>query len=134
MNKKLFIVCFVLAFSLLAGLAGLAGLAFAQYDKDLVVGVMRANGALMGEVNKAIGEGDFFTAAVKFMDIAQNMKTLDTVKPKKGSKAEWDAIHGDLINAAFRGIGACGEEDKDAVSAAVGEIGALIKKGHGMFK
>ena len=131
MKKKLFIVCFVLAFSLLTGLAELA---FAQYDKDLVVGVMRANGALMGEVNKAIGAGDFFTAAERFMDIAQNMKTLDTVTPKKGSKAEWDAIHGDLINAAFRGIGACGEENKDASSAAVGEIGALIKKGHGIYK
>jgi hypothetical protein len=131
MKKKHLIVCFVLAFSLLPVLAELA---FAQYDKDLVVGVMRANGALIGEVNRAIDGGDFFTAAVKFMDIAQNMKTLDTVTPKKGSKAEWDAINGALIKAAFRGIGACGEEDKDAVSAAVGEIGALIKKGHGIFK
>ena len=62
------------------------------------------------------------------------MKTLDTMTPKKGSKAEWDAIHGDLINAAFGGIGACGDENKDAASAAAGEIGTLIKKGHDIYK
>jgi hypothetical protein len=111
-----------------------AALAHAEYDKDLVVGVMRDNGALMGELNKAIGEGDFYTAAEKFMAIARNMKSLDAVTPPKGRKTEWDSIHDDVIKAAFRGIGACGEENRQKASAAVGEIGALTKKGHSLFK
>jgi hypothetical protein len=111
-----------------------AGVALAEYDRDLVVGVMRANGALMGELNKAIGEGDFYTAAEKFMAVARNMKSLDAVTPLKGKKADWDSIHDDLIKAAFRGVGACGDENKQKASAAVGEIGALTKKGHSLFK
>jgi hypothetical protein len=126
-------VSFVM-FAAVAALVVFAGFAYAEYDKDLVVGVMRANGALMGELNKVIGEGDYYTAAEKFMTIAQNMKTLEAVTPLKGNKAEWDSIHNDLIKAAFRGIGACADENKDKATAAVGEIGALIKKGHTIFK
>jgi hypothetical protein len=108
---------------------------FAQdYDKDMVVEVMRVNGAAMGAINKAVEAGDFFTAATKLMEVAQNMKTLDAVTPERGEKEEWDAIHGDLIKAAFKGIGACGEEDADMVKQYVGEVGDLIKKGHGAFK
>jgi hypothetical protein len=112
----------------------LGGFAYAEYDKDFVVGVMRSNGALMGELNKAIGEGDYYTAAEKFMSIAQNMKSLEDVTPLKGKKAEWDSIHNDIIKAAFRGIGACADENKQKATAAVNEIGALTKKGHTLFK
>jgi hypothetical protein len=68
------------------------------------------------------------------MQIAQEMKSLDAVTPKTGEKAEWDRIHGDLIKTAFKGIGACGEEDADKVQMYVGEIGALIKEGHNVFQ
>jgi hypothetical protein len=112
----------------------LGGFAYAEYDKDFVVGVMRSNGALMGELNKAIGEGDYYTAAEKFMSIAQNMKSLEDVTPLKGKKAEWDSIHNDIIKAAFRGIAACADEKKQKATAAVNEIGALTKKGHTLFK
>ena len=107
---------------------------FAEYDKEMVVKVMKANGASMGAIKKASADGDFFTAAEKLMEIAKAMKSLDAVTPKKGAKEEWDKIHGDLIKAAFRGIGACGEEDSEKLNAAMGEIGALIKEGHGIFK
>jgi hypothetical protein len=107
---------------------------FAEYDKEMVVKVMKANGANMGAIKKASADGDFFSAAEKLMEIAQSMKSLDAVTPKKGAKEQWDKIHGDLINAAFRGIGACGEGDSEKLNAAMGEIGALIKEGHGIFK
>ena len=126
-------VSFVL-FAAIAAFAVFAGFAYAEYDKDLVVGVMRSNGALMGELNKAIGEGDYYTAAEKFMSIAQNMKSIEDVTPLKGKKKEWISIHNDLIKAAFRGIGACADENKEKATAAVGEIGALIQKGHAIFK
>ncbi len=107
---------------------------FAEYDKDMVVKAMRANGAAMGELKKAAEAGDFFAAAENLMGIAKNVKSLDAVTPPKGSKEEWDKIHGDLIKSAFKGIGACGEEDKENLNKYIDEIGALIKEGHGMFR
>ena len=107
---------------------------FAEYDKEMVVKAMKANGANMKAVNQAAKDGDFFTAAEKLMEIAIAMKSLDAVTPNKGSKEQWDTIHGNLINAAFRGIGACGEEDSEKLNAAIGEIGAFIKEGHGIFR
>ena len=107
---------------------------FAEYDKDMVVKVMKSNGANLGAIKKAAGSDDFFTAAEKLMEIAQNMKSLDAVTPKKGAKEQWDKIHQNLINAAFKGIGACGEEDGEKLGMYLGEIGGFIKEGHGMFK
>lgn len=107
---------------------------FAEYDKDLVVKAMQSNGAAMGELKKAVEDKDFFMAAEKLMEIAKNVKSLDAVAPPKGSKEDWDKIHGDLIKAAFKGIGACGDEDAEALNTYIGEIGALIKEGHGMFR
>jgi hypothetical protein len=124
----------VALFAAVAVFALFAGLVYAEYDKDLVVGVMRASGSLLGELNKAVGEGNYYTAAEKFMAIAKNIKSIEDVTPVKGNKADWDSIHNDLIKAAFRGIGACGDGNKEKVTAAVGEIGALIKKGHTLFR
>jgi hypothetical protein len=107
---------------------------FAEYDKDMVVKVMQANGAAMGAIKEATEASEFFTVAEKLMEIAKNMKSLEAVTPEKGSKEEWDRNHDDLIKAAFKGIGACGEEDVESLNMYVGEIGALIKEGHGMFR
>ena len=107
---------------------------FAEYDKDMVVKVMKSNGAAMGDLKKAAEDGEFFMAAEKLMEIAKNMKSLDAVTPTKGSKKDWDKNHGAIIKAAFKGIGACGDEDAEALNKYIGEIGGLIKEGHGMFK
>jgi hypothetical protein len=107
---------------------------FAEYDKEMVKKVMQANGAAMGEIKKASEEGDFFTAAEKLMEIAKGMKSLEAFTPEKGSKEEWDKNHQTLIKAALKGIGACGEEDVEKLNRYVGEIGALIKEGHSMFR
>ncbi len=108
--------------------------ASADYDKDAVVSVMRANGAAMKAINGALDAGDFFTAATKLMEIATSMKSMDAQTPEKGTKDEWDRMHGELVKAAFKGIGACGEEDVEKAKQYVGEIRAFIKEGHGMFK
>ena len=107
---------------------------FAEYDKDMVVKVMKSNGAAMGDLKKAAEGGEFFMAAEKLMEIAKNMKSLEKMTPTKGSKEDWDKNHGALIKAAFKGIGACGDEDAEALNKYIGEIGALIKEGHGMFR
>ena len=64
MKKYFFIVLFAIAFILISGSL------FADYDRNIVVNAMRANAALMGELKTAVQEGDFYTAAVKFMGIA----------------------------------------------------------------
>lgn len=111
-----------------------AAVSFAQYNKDAVVTVMRENASLMGELQGAAKKGDFFTAAEKLMGIAKNMKSLETITPKKGGKSEWDRIHGDLIKAAFRGIGACGDEDRKKLESSIAEIERFIKTGHEKFR
>ena len=128
MNKKYVVVVWV------ALLVLMATQAFAEYDKDLVVKAMKSNGASMGAIKEATKNGDFFTVAENLMQIAKNMKSLENVTPPKGSKDEWDKNHETLIKSALKGIGACGEEDADKVNQYVGEIGKLIKEGHGMFR
>jgi hypothetical protein len=106
----------------------------AQYNKELVVQKMRANGALVGQLNAAVGAGDFYAAALRLVDLAQNFKALEATDPPKGSKAEWDRIHADLILAAFRGVGACGAQDLEQLKTEIGAIMALNKEGHAKFK
>lgn len=106
----------------------------AEYDKDLVVKAMQLNGVAMGELKKATENKDFFMAAEKLMEIAKNMKSLEAMTPTKGSQEDWNTNHGALIKAAFKGIGACGDEDAEALNTYIGEIGALIKEGHRLFR
>lgn len=127
MMKK-FLVLLVVVFALFATQS------FAEYDKELVVSTMQSNAANMGELKKAVEEKNFFMAAEKLMEIAQNIKSLDPVTPPKGSKEDWLSNHHKLIDAAFKGIGACGEQDIDKLNEYIGEVGKLIKEGHGMFR
>jgi hypothetical protein len=106
----------------------------AQYNKELVVQKMRSNGTLFGQLNAAVGSGDYYTAALRLMDLAENAKALEATDPPKGTTAEWDRIFGDLIQAAFRGVGACGEQSTDKLKAEVAAIGTLMKEGHTKFK
>lgn len=107
---------------------------FAQYDKAAVVKAMQESRAALGDVTKAAKDNNFFVAAERLMDIAKSFKGLDAVTPNKGKKEDWDRIHGALIKSAFKGIGACGEEDVEKLNAAVAELGGFMKDGHGMFR
>jgi hypothetical protein len=128
MKKRYVIILSVVVVALLATQV------FAEYDKDMVVEAMKSNGAAMGDLKQAAKDEDFFTAAEKLMELAKNMKSLEAMTPTKGSKEDWDKNHGALIKAAFKGIGACGDEDTKALNTYIGEIGTLIKEGHGMFR
>ena len=127
--RKALILSFLLLFFL-----GISVQIFADYDRNAVVNVMRSNGTLLGEVQQAAKSGDFYRAAQKLMAIAENMKALDAYTPPRGSKAQWDRNHWDLVKAAFRGIGACGEEDIDKLNTAIGEISGYIREGHSKFR
>ncbi len=122
-----------LGVALLLLLAGVPAL-FANYNKELVVQKMRSNGALLGQLNAAAGAGDFYTSALRLMDLAANFKALEATDPPKGSKAEWDRVNQDVVRAAFRGVGACGEQNPEKLKAEVAAIMALMKDGHAKFR
>jgi hypothetical protein len=124
----------VVLFAALALLFVLAPQAFAQYDKNLTVTVMRDDYKLMGEVSAAAKAQDFYGAAVKLMAIADGHKRLLAISPPKGSKAEWDRLHNEVIKAAFRGVGACGTGDAAALQKEMAALGALSQEGHAKFK
>ena len=107
---------------------------FAQYNRDAVVAVMRDSYKLIGEINSAANSEDYYTTAVKLMDLAVGFKSLEQTPPPKGSRAEWDRIHNELIEAAFRGIGACGAQDSRTLKAEISKIMALNQEGHSKFK
>jgi hypothetical protein len=107
---------------------------FAQYNRDAVVSVMRNSYRLIGEINTTANAQDFYTTAVKLMELAEGFKTLEQTPPPRGSRAEWDRIHTELIQAAFRGIGACGERDGKALQAEISKIMAYNQEGHSKFK
>ena len=107
---------------------------FAQYNREAVVSVMRDSYRLMGEINTAAAANDYYTTAVKLMEHAEAFKTLEQTPPPQGSRAEWDRIHNELIEAAFRGIGACGERDSKALQAELSKITAFNREGHSKFK
>ena len=107
---------------------------FAQYNQEAVVSVMRNSYKLIGDINTAAAANNFYTAAVKLMELAEAFKTLEQTPPPRGSRAEWNRIHNELIEAAFRGIGACGERDSKALQAELSKIMAFNQEGHSKFK
>jgi hypothetical protein len=107
---------------------------FADYNRDATVKAMRDNLAGLQKAKAASASGDFYAAADGLMMIAKGALTLAPMDPPKGSKEEWAADQKLLAMAAFKGIGACGNQDKTALDAALNDIGAAMKKGHTAFK
>lgn len=108
--------------------------AFADYDQQKVVGVMRNNIALMGEISAAATAEDWVLAAQKLYAIAEGMLEIRVYDPPRGSKADWDATMAAFVNAAFIGIGACGAEDADGLQSAITRLKGLNRQGHGAHK
>ena len=107
---------------------------FADYNKEATVKAMRENGAGLGKAKTAAGTGDYFAAADGLMTIAKNAVMLSAMDPPKGAKAEWEADQKELAKAAFKGIGACAVDNKAGLDAALIDVAAAQKKGHGAFR
>lgn len=88
---------------------------------------------IMQALQSALSAKDYFGTAENFMDLAQVIKGLDTVVPPQGDKAKWNQIHGRLIDAAFKGIGACGARDDTAIRQALQDIIKARDEGHALF-
>ncbi len=107
---------------------------FAEYNHDATVKAMRENLAGLGKARTAAGTGDFYAAADGLMAIGRNAVMLSAMDPPKGDKAVWEADQKELARAAFKGIGACATADKAVLDAALADIGAAMRKGHGTFR
>jgi hypothetical protein len=128
MNKKKILMIALLGF-LFAGLS-----AYAEYDREKVVSVMRANMRLLGEAKKAAGAKDYFAAADSLMELARGMHSIREFSPPKGDAGRWQSTIDDAVNAAFKGIGAAGERDDARLAASIAELGRLSGVGHGQFR
>jgi len=124
-------------FSLIAGLA-IASLvptaAFAQYEKDAVVTVMRNNQTQLGLAKDASGKNDLLAAGVALADIARGMYSIKKFVPYKGDKASWDKSIDAVVMAALKGAGAAATGDKAGVDAAIAELRRLNALGHSAHK
>ena len=104
--------------------------AFAEYDRNNVKSVMRNNIQLMGEIGKAAESEDFTAAAEALMELAQGMISIREYSPNRGTQDSWDNIFEGFINAAFRGIGACGAKDINGLNEAISELRKFNSDGH----
>ena len=104
--------------------------AFAEYNRDHVVGVMRGNLALIGEIGAAADAKDWVLAAQKLFAISDGMVGIKVYDPPRGSKADWVATIDEFVFTAYMGIGACGANDVDALKASIAKLRALNKEGH----
>ena len=104
---------------------------FADYDSASVVAVMRGNLENINAAAAAAESGDYFQAAVHFMEVAEGMNSIKDFEPYRGSKADWDANLEAVVATSFQAIGACGMEDSEKVNELIGKLWELNKKGHG---
>ena len=125
------------AFALLVAIAALSLFitpAFSAYDSAAVKAAMEKMPQHMTDIQTKLAARDYYGAAEGFMEIARLFKKLDVIAPVKGEKAIWDQVHRNLINAAFKGIGACGAQNDAAIKEAIQELIKYRTEGHKLFK
>jgi len=109
-------------------------LAFSAYDSAAVKAAMEKMPQHMTDIQTKLAARDYYGAAEDFMEIARLIKKLDVIVPVKGEKAIWDQDHRNFINAAFKGIGACGAQNDVAIKEAIQELIKYRTEGHKLFK
>jgi len=125
------IMAMVVVFAILAG--GVTSV-YAEYDKAAVSAAMKSNFGHLGNLKKALDANDLWTAAKYFNAFADSMLIVHKQDAPKGDTAVWKATLAEFINTAYKGVGACGEQDLEKAKAQLTELLALQKKGHGTFR
>jgi hypothetical protein len=108
--------------------------AFPAYDSTAVKAAMEKMPQHITDIQTKWTARDYYGAAEGFIEIARLIKKLDIIVPVKGEKAIWDRIHRNLINAAFKGIGACGAQNDAAIKETLQELIKYRTEGHKLFK
>jgi hypothetical protein len=107
---------------------------YGEYNKDAVVKTMRNNLAQMKAMKAAASKSDFDAAAEAIWSLADGMKSVRGLTPLKGTKEAWVKMIDELVVAAYKGIGACGEKNIEKLNQSIAELGSFSKKGHGQFR
>jgi hypothetical protein len=105
-----------------------------QYDKDLVVKVMRQNAGALGPLSSAAGSKDFATAVEKLKIMADGMDSIKDFTPPKGEQAAYKKVIEDFVAAANKGIEASKAQDQAALLSVIAELRGFMRQGHGSFK
>ena len=108
--------------------------AILAYNSATVKAAMAKMPQNLTDIQTKSAARDYYGTAEGFMEIARLIKTLDDIVPSKGEKAIWDRNHQNLINAAFKGIGACGAQNDAAIKEAIQELIKYRTEGHKFFK
>jgi hypothetical protein len=104
------------------------------YDSGKVVEIMRANLGAIRPLGGAIDGGDFTAAGLSFLKLAEGSVAMLSFSPPKGDAGDWQRINKGLASAALAGAQACLDGDAAAAKQALGQIGALNKEGHSLFR
>jgi len=108
--------------------------AFADYDKDASIKIMRQNAALLGQITSAANANDFALASEKLKLLGDEMKPLLSMTPPKGDKKEWDEMLTAFMAATDAGRAACEKSDASALKVSLGEIRRVMQQGHKAFR
>jgi hypothetical protein len=107
---------------------------YGEYDKDAVVKAMRNNLTQLKAMKAAAANKDFDAAAEAIWALADGMKSVRGFTPLKGTPTGWANTIDELVAAAYKGIGACGEKDIGKLKGAIAELGSFARKGHSQFR
>jgi len=129
MKKRLILVVVTLVSFLF-----LTQAATAAYDSAQTKAAMKQAVQTFKDLNAKVTAKDYYGAADKFMDIAKLFKELESAAPPALDQAKWTRIHEGIVNAAFKGIGACGLKDDKGIQQAISEIIKLRDEGHQMLQ
>jgi hypothetical protein len=124
----------VAALAALVVAAAVPTAAFAEYEKDAVVTVMRNNVVQLAAARDAAGKADFLSAGVALADIARSMHSIKRFVPNKGDKAQWDKTIESLVLAALKGAGAAAANDKQGLDASLADLRRFMAAGHASFR
>ena len=127
--KKNLLLVLMLAAAIVFGSSAMA----ADGNLSVIQPVMQKLPAALQDLQARSAVKDYFCTAEKFMEIARMFKSLDKVVPDGGNKAKWDEIHNNIINTAFRCIGACGSKDDEGIKKAMDDLAKERDEGHKLF-
>lgn len=102
--------------------------------RNSVHSIMHEIALSMNSLKKAARRGDYRRAKVELKKVAAAFKELDSVEPRRGSKEEWDEIHGEIIRLAGEGLKACDQRDRNRLTELIELIEEQQMIGHYRFR
>ncbi len=104
------------------------------YDSESVKMSMHTILASAKNIGTAVESGDVSQSATDFEMMKNEFHKLAKMEPPKGAADEWKMLHKEMYSLASDGMKASEEGDTAKTGMILGEVFALQKKGHGLYK